>query len=349
MVKDYTNYTRYKIIRDLTYTGVFNTAIAVFLSTIRANEPFWKYFVISQIIGLVIRSLCILTIKAFRPQRLLVFVGLFFSSIVVGGLLGGIVAQWITGVIMIGFLGRPTATLQTLVMSLLFSSAIGYFFFSQYTLAEIREEVEQERIRRLTSEKLAAESQLKMLQAQIEPHFLFNTLSNVLSLLDTDAERGKAMLADLTRFLRASLTQTRAPWTTLGNEAALAAAYLNIFKVRMGDRLTVGVDIPEDLMQAAFAPLLLQPLVENAVIHGLDPLIEGGEIHIAAYRQGEVLCVEVADTGQGFASHEAPGVGLANVRERLTALYPQKGRLFFSPNQPRGVVATIEVPYVEIL
>jgi sensor histidine kinase YesM len=332
---------------ELAITALFNTIIAAFLTYFLTDASFWSYLLISQAIGISICLLCHTLLQLFQPQRFLPRIGLCGFSIISGGLLGGTLGRWITGVRMVGFLDHQAATVQTLVLSLIFGSAIGYFFFSRRILAQTREEVQQERIQRLISEKLAAEAQLKMLQAQIEPHFLFNTLSNVLSLLDTDAARGKAMLTDLTRFLRASLARTRAPFSTLASEIELSAAYLNIFKVRMGDRLEVAINLPDNLKKAPFAPMLIQPLVENAVIHGIDPLITGGRITISAHRYDSLLRVTVADTGVGFVEHSATGLGLANVRERLEALYGKNGRLLLMPHQPQGVEAVIEVPYAD--
>jgi hypothetical protein len=345
MDNDYARYDWRLMTRDLGYTAIFNTVIAAFLIFFRQDGTFGNYFLIAQAIGLSCCLFCIAAMKLFQPQRKDVVILLFGVAMISGGLVGGMLGQWITGVHMIGFLDRPDTTIQTLIMSIVFGTAIAYFFFSRHTLEQTLEAMEQERIQRLTSEKLATEAQLKMLQAQIEPHFLFNTLSNVLSLLDTDPARGKAMLADLTRFLRASLARTRDPWSTLDGEIELSVAYLNILKVRMGERLKVAIDLPEDLKKVPFAPMLIQPLVENAVLHGIDPQISGGRISISARRDDGLLRVTVTDTGVGFAAHGGTGMGLANVRGRLEAIYGKAGRLLFTPHQPEGVAAIIEVPY----
>ena len=232
----------------------------------------------------------------------------------------------------------------------IFGGVIAFFFFSRKEIAQTRELADQERIQRLTSEKQTVQTQLKLLQAQIEPHFLFNTLSTIASLLDTDVAAGKSMLTDLTRYLRASLTTTRADQTTLGTELELVAAYLNILKGRMGRRLRVAIDIPEDLKPLPLAPMLIQPLVENAVIHGIDPQIEGGALEIHAHRNQGAVEIVVTDTGRGFTTDsQGGGMGITNVRDRLAALYGDKGRLRFTENRPSGVRATIEVPYADNL
>jgi signal transduction histidine kinase len=333
---------------DLGYTLIFDTLIAAILTYILKDSSFWAYFVISQAIGLSICSICHTALFLFRPQRPLSVVALLGITIVLGGLLGGGIGGWITGKPVVAFFHQPAATARTVVLSLLFGGVIAFFFFSRKEMAQIRELADQERIRRLTSEKQTVQTQLKLLQAQIEPHFLFNTLSTIASLLDTDLAAGKAMLSDLTRYLRASLATTRAARTTLGGELELVAAYLNILKGRMGRRLQVAIDIPDALKPLPLAPMLIQPLVENAVIHGIDPQITGGAIEIRVQRNDGAVEIVVADTGGGFSMDaRSDGMGIANVRERLAALYGDQGRLRFTENRPTGVRAIIEVPYAD--
>jgi sensor histidine kinase YesM len=234
--------------------------------------------------------------------------------------------------------------LQAIALCASFSAVIGYFFYSRAQLRVNRELIQQERITRLSSEKGALEANLRLLQAQIEPHFLFNTLSNVLSLIDSDPAKSKSMLADLVRYLRTSLSRTLPAATTLEQEIDMIEAYLKIQKTRMGERLRFSIDVKDALRQQAFPPMLLQPLVENAVRHGLEPSVEGGAVTIAADEEGDMLKVTVSDTGCGFTAYEQGGVGIANVRERLRLLYGDKGRLLLEENRPHGVRATIEAP-----
>lgn len=153
------------------------------------------------------------------------------------------------------------------------------------------------------------------------------------------------MLLDLTRYLRASLSRTREKTTTLGQEMELVRAYLDIQKVRMGERLRYQVDIPAQLGREPFPPMLVQPLVENAVKHGLEPRVEGGAITIRVETgQGSIRLV-VEDTGCGLAENTSAGVGLSNVRERLEALYNGKGRLTLEENRPSGLKVTVEIPH----
>jgi hypothetical protein len=193
-----------------------------------------------------------------------------------------------------------------------------------------------------------AEAQLKMMQAQVEPHFLFNTLASVDYLIETDPSRASTMQKNLIQYLRAALPQMREGSTTLGKEVSLCRAYLEILKVRMEDRLQFAITVPQGLSSAQFPPMMLQSLVENAIKHGLEPKPEGGSLTLSASVSHGQLCVTVADTGLGFGvgTTGGTGVGLANVRERLRALYGGQARLNVEANTPSGTIATIIVPYV---
>jgi hypothetical protein len=193
-----------------------------------------------------------------------------------------------------------------------------------------------------------AEAQLKMMQAQVEPHFLFNTLASVDYLIETDPARASMMQKNLIQYLRAALPQMREGSTTLGKEVSLCRAYLEILKVRMEDRLQFAITVPQGLSSAQFPPMMLQSLVENAIKHGLEPKPEGGSLTLTANVSHGMLRVTVADTGLGFGIGTTPGtgVGLANVRERLVALYGSQAQLLVEANTPSGTIATIEVPYV---
>jgi sensor histidine kinase YesM len=190
------------------------------------------------------------------------------------------------------------------------------------------------------------EARLQVLQAQIEPHFLFNTLANVKRLYQTDQPAGTSMLDNLMRYLAVALPQMRTNESTLGREATLAEAYLNIQKIRMGRRLAFEIAVPEALRPARMPPVMLVTLVENAIKHGLNPLPEGGFIRIAARAEDGRLEIEVGDTGAGFAKSFGGGTGLANIRARLATMYGADGRLAISLNKPRGVTMTLTLPHV---
>ncbi len=188
------------------------------------------------------------------------------------------------------------------------------------------------------------EAKLSALQAQVEPHFLYNTLASVQALTEVDPAQANAMTGHLIQYLRNALPKMRESVSTVGQEIELVRAYLNILQMRMGKRLAFEIAVPAELMEAPFPPLMLPSLAENAIKHGLEPEREGGMVTITAHAEGERLRLVVADTGRGFADTLGTGVGLTNIRERLAALYGDAASLTLEANTPRGVVATIEVP-----
>ena len=218
------------------------------------------------------------------------------------------------------------------------------FFVFQRQAAAAAIQVHETELQRIQLDRQMAEARLQSLRAQIEPHFLFNTLANVQQLYRTEPERGRRMLGNFVAYLRAALPQMRCDETTLKQEVDLARAYLEVLQVRMGQRLKVRLDIPQALAALPFPPLALSTLTENAIKHGLNPLPEGGVIEIAARAERGSLKVSVADTGAGLQHHSGTGAGLANLRARLAALYGESGSLAFEANVPRGIRATITVP-----
>jgi len=195
----------------------------------------------------------------------------------------------------------------------------------------------------------ATEAQLKLLQAQIEPHFLFNTLANVQSLIDYDTPRAKQMLESFTDYLRASLQNLRRDDCTLEQELETVGSYLTLLQTRMDERLRFSIEASPEARMATLPPLLLQPLVENAIHHGLEPKIAGGTVRItASVVQGRLL-IAVADDGMGLDAPPRPGrrgsgLALNNVRERLKTRYDGLASLRLVPGQP-GTEALLELPY----
>ncbi|MDQ2778419.1 MAG: histidine kinase [Pseudomonadota bacterium] len=201
-----------------------------------------------------------------------------------------------------------------------------------------------EQLERVELDGRLAAGQLQLLLAQIEPHFLFNSLANLRRLLHIDTEAGLTMLADLKQYLEAALPGMRATRSTLGREVELVRAFLAVHRVRMGSRLQVEVDVPATLEARNMPPMMLLTLVENALKHGLNPLPEGGTIRLAASAIGGQLQVSVADTGRGVVPGSGGGMGLENIRGRLRAAYGATASLSLRVNQPRGVVATLVLP-----
>jgi sensor histidine kinase YesM len=198
--------------------------------------------------------------------------------------------------------------------------------------------------------KQAAEAQLRLLQAQIEPHFLLNTLGNIRSLVKRDGERARDMLDHLVDYLLVALPRMRQDTSTLGHELELSTSYLAIMQIRMGARLAYHIDCPAELLHVPFPPMLLQTLVENAIKHGLEPSADPGTIAVQAGTEttsgGQILCVAVTDTGVGFGKADTGGtrIGLANIRERLQSLFGGEAELIIAPNLPNGVIATLRIP-----
>jgi len=202
------------------------------------------------------------------------------------------------------------------------------------------------RLQRQAMQAQAAEAQLRLLQAQIEPHFLFNTLANIESLLDTDPPRARAMLEAFSDHLRAGMGQLRVDETTLGAELEMAANYLRLLQIRMGERLRFAVEAGPEARAALLPPLLLQPLVENAIRHGLEPKVAGGEVRILAEVEGGRLRIRVLDDGLGQDAPPAAkgaGTALANIRARLQHRYGERAAL--TVIHAAGTGATLDLPY----
>jgi len=194
-----------------------------------------------------------------------------------------------------------------------------------------------------------SEAKMQMIQAQVEPHFLFNTLASVEYLIETDPPRASAMQKRLIQYLRAVLPQMRetATVTTLGREVDIVRAYLDLLKMRMEERLNVELQVSDGLRSAAFPPMMLQSLVENAIKHGLERKAEGGYLRIKAEVADNQLRVSVTDDGLGFGAFPSngTGLGLQSIRDRLKLLHGNAAQLEIAPNSPSGVCSTIEVPY----
>lgn len=199
-------------------------------------------------------------------------------------------------------------------------------------------------VRRIGLEREVASARLALLQAQVEPHFIFNALANVRRLMRTDTDAGRTLLTDLLRYLEEALPRLRDEHTTLGREAELVRAFIAVHLVRMGPRLRAEIDIPPELASRTVPPMVLLTLVENALKHGLQPMVDGGSLRIAARTDSGRLVLTVADTGRGMGSGSGHGTGLANVRARLKQMYGTEAALALAVNEPQGVVATITLP-----
>ncbi len=197
-----------------------------------------------------------------------------------------------------------------------------------------------------TLERRLTEAQMAALQAQVEPHFLFNTLALIGRLIETDPPEAAKVHAHLIAYLRSALPQMRSSGgATLGKQLDLSKAYLAIMQARMKERLAVRFEVPDFLGSAPFPPMMLQTLIENAIKHGLEPKIDGGTILVRARVDGATLVVDVCDDGVGIDLHADEGVGLANIRERLQLLYGAQAELVIEAPPGGGACASVRIPY----
>lgn len=338
------------VLVDFIIIIIINTLIALTVDAIRHDNSFLLSFVVSQSFGVTVSSMILFSLLIFRPQTWKSLLSIAIIDICLGVYIGLQIGIFILQHFFHIVLDWKTHSLGLTFMTsgIILSSIIFYFFMTKLRLKYRNEMIEQEKIKHTVMEKEYLSANLKMLQAQIEPHFLFNTLSNIVSLIDTQPDKGKSMLLDLTKILRTSLSRTMPEQTTLSQEISMIEAYLHIQKIRMDERLNYEIDVPDKIRQHSFPPMLLQPLIENAIKHGLEPKVEGGEIVIKATEENKLLKIKVANTGIGFSDFNKPGVGIVNVRERLALLYGEKGRLIIEENKPQGVRVTVEVPIHDI-
>jgi sensor histidine kinase YesM len=200
-----------------------------------------------------------------------------------------------------------------------------------------------------TLERRLVEAQMATLQAQVEPHFLFNTLALIGQLIETDPPQAAKIHMHLIEYLRSTLPQMRAAGGgTLGRQVQLSRAYLAIMQARMKERLTVSFDIPDYLEHAPFPPMMLQTLIENSIKHGLEPKIEGGHIAVKAVLIDGTMQVDVRDNGAGFNMMANDGVGLANIRERLQLLHGNRAELVIEAPVDGGALCSIRVPFTTL-
>ncbi len=325
---------------------IINTFIAVFLALVTQTD-FWINFIYSQSIGISVASfVCIsLTLKKKRNPHILQL-GI---AIVLGVLVGISLATFLTGseeMIMV------EKNRDIMISSFLYSIIIGcivvYYFSLIAKHQEISNQLNIEKLKQIEYERALIDNNLKLLQAQIEPHFLFNTLSNILSLIDSRPHDAKVMLESFTDYLRASLSRTRESDTTLGDEIDIVNAYLSIQKIRMGKRLNYDIACADDLKEIRFPPLLIQPLVENSIRHGLESEIDGGSIMLNIDKKAGILSVTVVDTGKGTNNMDTDGIGLKNIKQRLTSLFAEDADLFIEKNEPKGLKVTLHIPLGEL-
>jgi sensor histidine kinase YesM len=263
--------------------------------------------------------------------------------VLAGSALAVLLRVWVYGTLPGVISDRPYLVGVWLTWSLLGSLAYALFYLTREDEQQRQMLCDAERAQQDLGARML-QARLSALQAQIEPHFLFNTLANVRRLYETTPSRGREMLGCLIDYLRAALPSMRSTSSTLERELDQARSFLTILQMRMGERLQFSIAADPGLRAAPMPPMILPTLLENAIKHGLGPLPEGGRIDIRARRAGEALEIEVRDTGAGFTAAKGSGVGLANTRSRLAGLYGPRASLQLAAGSPRGVVATLRLP-----
>ncbi|MCD4742788.1 MAG: histidine kinase [Desulfobacteraceae bacterium] len=348
LITRYERLTVEQLLKEYSLVIVFDTIIAFLLWTIMPDkESFIWFFILAQFIGLSISTVGNILFQLFKPATTSSQIFLHIISLFMGITTALFLFSFFFDTRIINYF------YSVLSVAFIFGVIITYFFIAREKYSQLQIAKQEEELKRISLEKENIQANLKLLQAQIEPHFLFNTLSTVLSLLDTDIKTGRNMLENLTQYLRTSLKHTRNETNTLKQEMETIQSYLDINKIRMGDRLNFKIEIPNDLYNIPFPPMLIQPLIENAVKHGIEPKITGGTISIkisekvpgAISDKEKILKVEIADTGTGIDSDLSSGIGLDNVKKRLKALYQDKSFITFEDNKPSGLKVTIGVPY----
>ena len=340
-----------RLLADARYALLLNVLCALFITyVLSGGQSFWLNLLASMCIG----GIAFLLIDGIRlawwgerRAPLLPFMGLVIVSAAVAQVAGTMLFGWLANIDVPAPIAMSRRNVGMTVFTLAAASAAILFFSSREKIARLQMEAAQEKARAESVARQAMQAQLQLLQAQIEPHMLFNTLANLQGLISFDPDRAQLLLDQLIQYLRATLTSSRAGSTTLEQEFKLMQAYLGLMAIRMGTRLAYTLDLPDHLRQATVPPMLLQPLVENAIQHGLEPKIEGGHIHVRAASEGGVLTLTVADDGLGL---DHPGqtkgtqLGVANIRERLHVMHGDAASLSLCANPHAGVTARLTLP-----
>lgn len=331
-------------LRNLLQTLAFCLAISAVLFSLSPNRSYEIPLVYSLCIGIFTwalidfgRHLFASTTETGWPR------GGAGIALAVGGNVAGYVLGTLAADAWFGWSSWEAQGSAQLRSSIVISVVAGivavYYFYTAGKSAYLERKMAEAR-------QHASEAQLKLLESQLEPHMLFNTLANLRVLIGADPPRAQRMLDHMIAYLRATLNASRATTHTLQAEFDRLRDYLELMGVRMGPRLAYTLDLPPELAQLQVPTLLLQPLVENSIQHGLEPKVEGGRIAVTARREGGTLTLKVTDTGVGTAQSVAKGsgFGMTQVRERLATLYGATAALEFSAQEGHGAISTTHLP-----
>ena len=341
----------YEKLRNAVQVLAFCLVIATVQYSFQPDRPYGPSVVYSVLIGMSIWAIIDLGSAAFPSTAetgwpkgfwgpLLVFVGIV-GGWFIGTRLGHRICR------MYGlFDGMPPNVdpavdlRNSVLITVIAGVVISYYFYSTSRSAYLERKMAEAR-------KHATEARLKLLETQLEPHMLFNTLANLRALIGVDPNRAQSMLDHMIAYLRATLNASRATSHSLQAEFDRLQDYLELMAIRMGSRLKFTLELPGALAQQPVPTMLLQPLVENAIQHGLEPKVGGGEVRVAARRDGTDVVLEVADTGVGLSGVQpagGKGFGMNQVRERLATLYGERASIDFGPVDSGGCRVVIRYP-----
>ncbi|MEZ9836333.1 sensor histidine kinase [Vibrio sp. 10N.261.52.C11] len=340
---DTSSNSRFSWIKSFAFTTLFCVLIAITTHTIWGGG-LTVNLAISFGFGYSAVGSSFVLVELFKRKSKAFDVGV---SMVIAMTLGTLNAHyWLNG-----FFGSNLSDLKSvMLLGVIFCSVCYYYFYTREQQLRADNELEVAKRRQSDQEKVVVLSQLKQLQSQIEPHFLFNTLATINVLIESDSAKAKLMLEKLTDLLRVTLKNSRTEQSTIAQEVDLLDAYLNIQKIRLGERLTFSIETHEISDLQVIPPFLIQPLVENALTHGIEPKAAGGQVNIRITQQAQQLKIEVADNGAGLKTPSANtghGVGLSNIRQRIETLYGDKASLTITEHAEGGVVSTILLPLTE--
>jgi sensor histidine kinase YesM len=343
--------------RDVLYTAIWSALVALVFSAFSlvfdTESPPLRVIganlVVGQCIGYAIHALFLVMdwlIPAARPVGTIVRVLQFAIVPAAGVFLGYWIASWLLGwgSLQVMLTGRGIVSIA--MVALLVTCALLAILIPRERAARAQARISREEARVAAAEKSATIARMQLLEAQVEPHFLYNTLAHVVSMIDAEPANARRMLDRLIELLRAAATSSSGG-SSLDVQVAHLRAYLDILELRMGTRLSWTIDVPRELGALSVPPMLLQPLVENAIKHGLEPKVEGGKVAVAARRDGDRLSLCVTDTGLGFRGHQrggSTGLGLANLRARLSTLFGARATLTIEDHAPSGTCVTIALP-----
>ncbi|PSW05236.1 sensor histidine kinase [Photobacterium lipolyticum] len=343
-----------KIIKD----SIFSLLVTLLACTVAAITfialsgewtPYniWYVFMVSYSYGVCV-CLSIDIWNRFFPERSLLF--RYSIPSVLGFILGTLLQMLILYYL---YDDKSTDELlswlnQGLLYSILANVVIIFYFYNQQQKITIQEELKVAQLQQAAKEKELLHSQLRLLQSQIEPHFLFNTLANLKALIILEPSRATVLLDNLTALLRQSLKQSEKETITLKDELKFCESYIAIQQIRLDDRISVNINVSANVnQQQPFLPLLLQPIVENAILHGIEPAPGRCALTIEVQKtEADVLEIMIEDDGVGLGncSHKGNGVGLKNVRNRLQSFYGDDSQLSIMGNRMGGVSVLLNIP-----